>query len=282
MSADYNGYKEAGGSCLLVIVLTFVVGVGIMLSQGKLTLSFIILMAIYGGLGIPFVVFMFRKYREEKNLHNFFRDKLKGVDYSFLSSVQTESRRSNDMYIFFDTETTGLPRDYDAPASDTRNWPRLVQLSWILEDATRTRISEGNYIIRPDGFTIPYDVTRIHGITQERAEREGIPLRTAIEKFMKDFNMATMAVGHNIDFDKKVVGAELIRLGMVDTMNSKKSYCTMLHGTDICKLPGPYGYKWPKLQELHRALFGCKFNDAHNSASDVAATEKCFWKMKKE
>ena len=32
-------------------------------------------------------------------------------------------------YLFFDTETTGLPRNYKAPSSDTRNWPRLVQLA---------------------------------------------------------------------------------------------------------------------------------------------------------
>ena len=182
--------------------------------------------------------------------------------------------------IFFDTETTGLPRNYRAPSNDTANWPRMVQLSWILEDETRERISERDVIIYPSGFTIPYEASRIHGITQGKATRDGIPLKQAIEMFMRDFGKADMMVGHNISFDKKIVGAELIRLGMRDIMDTKPSYCTMQHGTDICKLPGAYGYKWPTLQQLYCKLFGKEFDDAHNSASDIAATERCYWRLK--
>lgn len=192
------------------------------------------------------------------------------------SKPATDGKR---MYIFFDTETTGLPRNFNAPSSDTDNWPRLVQLSWILEDETRKKISEGDCIIYPSGFVIPSGVSRIHGITQERALHEGIPLKVAIDRFMNDFNKADIAVGHNISFDKKIVGAELIRLGMKDSMETKGSICTMQEGADICKIAGVRGYKWPKLQELHKKLFGYEFEDVHNSASDIAATEKCFWKM---
>ena len=98
---------------------------------------------------------------------------------------------------------------------------------------------------------------------------------------MVDFNAAKAIVGHNIAFDKKIIGAELIRLGQKDIMDSKESICTMEASTDYCKIPGSYGYKWPKLQELHKKLFGCEFEDAHNSMSDVAATLKCFKEMKK-
>lgn len=58
------------------------------------------------------------------------------------------------MYIIFDTETTGLPRDYNAPMSDVDNWPRLVQIAWQLHDAKGKLLSNHNYIIRPEGFTI--------------------------------------------------------------------------------------------------------------------------------
>ena len=192
-----------------------------------------------------------------------------------------KSEAKRKMYIFFDTETTGLPRDFNAPTFYSDNWPRLVQLSWILEDETRKKLSEGDVIIYPSDFVIPYEASRIHGITQDRAKREGIPLKLAIERFMKDFNKADMIVGHNISFDKKIVGAELIRLGMWDTMETNPSYCTMMHGMNICRLPGKYGgYKWPKLQELHRTLFGYDFQDAHNSASDIAATERCYWRLR--
>ena len=60
-------------------------------------------------------------------------------------------------YLFFDTETTGVPRNYKAPSSDTRNWPRLVQLAWILTEADGRRIHQSNLIVNPDGFVIPAD-----------------------------------------------------------------------------------------------------------------------------
>lgn len=188
---------------------------------------------------------------------------------------------SNGNYLFFDTEATGVPRNYKAPSSDTLNWPRLVQLAWILSDENGNTIHTGNLIVRPDGFTIPSDAARIHGITTQRALDEGVPLEEAITAFMDDFAMASSVVGHNIGFDQKIVGAELIRLGQKDVMCSKKSYCTMLSTVNFCRIPNCYGYKYPKLEELHRKLFGCAFDDAHNAMSDIEATAKCFWELRK-
>ncbi len=184
-------------------------------------------------------------------------------------------------YLFFDTETTGIPIDYNAPTSDSRNWPRLVQLSWMTTDEDCNVLSQNDFIIYPDGFTIPSDASKLHGITTAIAKKKGKPLKEVMDKFMEDFKVAKAIVGHNITFDKKIVGAELIRLGQKDNMNSKESICTMEASTDFCKIPGYYGYKWPKLQELHKKLFGHEFEDAHNSMSDVKATLKCFKEMKK-
>ena len=55
-----------------------------------------------------------------------------------------------------------------------------------------------------------------------------------------------------------------------------------MHGTtDFCKISGPYGYKWPKLSELHYKLFKKGFDEAHNAAVDINATAKCFWELKR-
>jgi DNA polymerase III epsilon subunit-like protein len=184
-------------------------------------------------------------------------------------------------YLFFDTETTGVPRNYKAPSSDTRNWPRLVQLAWILADEEGNRIHEGNLIVKPEGFVIPTDATKIHGITTQKALAEGILLKDAISMFKADLDLANFVVGHNVDFDKKIVGAEMVRLGMSDELGRKKSYCTMLSTTNFCKIPGPYGYKYPKLQELYKKLFGKEFDNAHDAMSDIEATEQCFWELRK-
>ena len=198
----------------------------------------------------------------------------------FLKSAEIKTI-SSYYYIFIDTETTGVPIDYNAPASNTRNWPRLVQLGWIVTDEEGNVLSQGNEIVKPEGFVIPADAAQVHGITTEKAQRDGKPLREVIEAFLKDARQTKCFVGHNISFDQKVVGAELYRLGIPDTISTAKSRCTMQEGKDFCKIPGSYGYKWPKLQELYRKLFGCDFEDAHDAMADITATKKCFFEILK-
>lgn len=91
------------------------------------------------------------------------------------------------MYLFFDTETTGLPKNWKAPVSDLNNWPRLIQLAFILYDSNENKISEGNFIIKPDGFTIPTEATKIHGISTEQAIQQGQPIKPVLEFYKPTF-----------------------------------------------------------------------------------------------
>ncbi|MBR3480843.1 MAG: hypothetical protein IKH32_09190 [Prevotella sp.] len=68
---------------------------------------------------------------------------------------------------------------------------------------------------------------------------------------------------------------------MRDEVGKKRGICTMQSSTDFCRIRGYYGYKFPKLQELYWKLFGEDFDDAHNAMSDIEATERCFWELKK-
>ena len=185
------------------------------------------------------------------------------------------------MYLFFDTETTGLPRNWKAPVTDLKNWPRLVQLAFLFYDSDGNRISGGDFIIKPEGFTIPYDVSKIHGITTERASREGHSLLYVLETFDNLISQATYLVAHNMAFDEKIVGAEFLRNGMQNSISVKRKICTMEKSTNFCAISGPYGYKWPKLSELHYKLFRSGFEEAHNASVDINATAKCFWELKR-
>lgn len=185
------------------------------------------------------------------------------------------------MYLFFDTETTGLPRNWKSPVSDLNNWPRLVQLAYLFYDNNGNRISGGDHIIKPEGFTIPADASNIHGITQERAIREGKPLLTVLQSFQSLINQADYLVAHNMSFDEKIVGAEFLRNRMQDSIAMKKKICTMQSSTNFCAIDGPYGYKWPKLSELHYKLFRTGFEEAHNASVDINATAKCYWELKR-
>jgi len=183
------------------------------------------------------------------------------------------------MYIIFDTETTGLPGNYNAPVTDLDNWPRLVQLAWQLHDAKGGLLSHQNHIVRPEGFTIPYNAEKIHGISTKRAEQEGKALSDVLLLFTKDMERSTFLVGHNVEFDIKVTGAEFLRKGVETDFLKRKTLDTKDLSTDFCAIPGGKGgkFKWPSLTELHKKLFGADFDAAHDAAYDVHATAKCFF-----
>lgn len=185
------------------------------------------------------------------------------------------------MYLFFDTETTGLPKHWKAPVTDLNNWPRLVQLAYLMYDEDGNNISGGDYIIKPEGFTIPLEASKIHGISTERANQEGRVLKPVLQDFQTLIEQSEYLVAHNMSFDEKIIGAEFLRNGMEDGVGIKKKICTMQMSTDFCALQGPYGYKWPKLPELYFKLFQTDFKEAHNAAIDIKVTAKCFWELKR-
>lgn len=185
------------------------------------------------------------------------------------------------MYLFFDTETTGIPRNYKAPASDHRNWPRLVQIAWLLVDKEANEVASAEYIVKPDGFTIPQDAARIHGITTEMAAQNGLDLKVILAEVTPNINKASALVAHNIQFDEKILGAEFLRVGSANIVELKQRKCTMQGATNYCRLPGPYGYKWPTLQELHMKLFNESFEGAHRALVDVRACARCYFELKR-
>lgn len=201
-------------------------------------------------------------------------------------------------YLFFDTETTGLPKNYKAHYSDVHNWPRVVQLAWMLTDGSGIMLAESCDIIRPDGYQIPPGM--IHGISQAQAEGEGIKALLAFEKFANANFASTRGefishlaerptlVAHNIGFDLPIVSAELMRLdadALAKSLNRiSKRQCTQAIGTNYCKLPNKHGYggyKWPRLSELHQILFNEGFDGAHDAMNDVKATARCFFELKR-
>jgi len=185
------------------------------------------------------------------------------------------------MYLFFDTETTGRPRQYRAPVTDLDNWPRLVQLAWVLTDAEGTELEAEEHIIRPDGFDIPDDAARVHGISTIRARAEGVEIGGVLLAFTAAIDRADTLVAHNMSFDEPVMGAEFLRAGLGNPVPIRPRVCTMEGSTEFCRLPGRYGYKWPTLDELHRTLFETPVDGAHQALVDVRACVRCFFELKR-
>lgn len=188
------------------------------------------------------------------------------------------------MYLIFDTETTGLPANYNAPVSDTNNWPRCIQIAWQLHDALGNLVEHQDFLVRPDGFNIPYDAERIHGISTELASEQGIDIREALEKFNIALSKAKFVVGQNIGFDVNIMCSEFYRMGIESPMAQMPVLDTCTEVTaNLLKIPGGRGgrFKLPTLTELHSYLFGVPFAEAHNATADVEATTRCFLQLVK-
>ena len=186
------------------------------------------------------------------------------------------------MHLIFDTETTGLPRDFKAPITDTSNWPRVVQIAWQLHDEMGNLMDQRDFLIRPDGFNIPYDAEKIHGISTELASLYGDSLSDVLTIFQSVLAKAQFVVGQNLNFDLNVLGCEFIRLGMDSPLTKYPVLDTCTEKTaEMCKLTGGKSgrYKLPTLTELHGHLFGSPFNEAHNATADVEATTRCFLEL---
>ncbi|WP_271784967.1 DNA polymerase III subunit alpha [Aquimarina algiphila] len=186
------------------------------------------------------------------------------------------------MYLVFDTETTGLPKRWDAPISDTDNWPRCIQIAWQLHDAMGNCIEHQDYLVKPDGFNIPYDAEKIHGISTELAKQDGITLEEVLEKFNIALSKTKFVVGQNVGFDVNIMGAEFYRLGVENDLQNLPVLDTCTETTaSLCQIPGGRGgkFKLPTLTELHQHLFGVAFGEAHNATADVEATTRCFLEL---
>jgi len=185
------------------------------------------------------------------------------------------------MYLIFDTETTGLPQNWKAPLTDFHNWPRCVQLAWQVHDVEGKLVEVKNYIIKPEGYDIPFNAEKIHGISTERATKQGMPLAEVLAEFVKDVEKSKFVIGHNVSFDNNIIGCELLRKKMPNLLADFPAIDTKDDATEYCAIPGGRGgqFKWPKLTELHIKLFGEAFGEAHNASADVEATARCFLEL---
>ena len=186
------------------------------------------------------------------------------------------------MYLIFDTETTGLPKKWNAPITDSDNWPRCVQLAWQLHDSKGALISDHSYLIKPENFNIPFESEQIHGISTELANKIGVDLEEVLNKFISDLSKAGFIIGHNVKFDLNIIGAELFRINSDVDLLEKDILDTCTEMTaNVCKLPGGRGgkFKFPTLIELYSFLFDESFSEAHNASADVEATARAFFEL---
>ncbi|WP_456420531.1 DNA polymerase III subunit alpha [Lutibacter sp.] len=186
------------------------------------------------------------------------------------------------MFLIFDTETTGLPKKWNAPITDTDNWPRCVQIAWQLHDLYGKLIEQQDFLIIPEDYNIPYDAEQIHGISTQLAQEKGEDLEKVLYFFNKALSKSKFVVGQNVKFDLNIMGCEFHRKGISTNLNQMPVLDTCTEKTaSLCQIQGGrYGkFKLPTLTELHQHLFNTPFSEAHNATADVEATTRCFFEL---
>jgi DNA polymerase III epsilon subunit-like protein len=217
--------------------------------------------------------------------------------YIYLSNHKRNNPQG--LYLFIDTETTGLPKrllsngetgDVFEEEKNLLLYPRLVRLSYIIYDNSGIEILKNDFIIKPDHFLIPTAASDIHGITTAIANEKGQPVKSVLRHFRQVYDYTRFIVGHNIYFDTKVIAAEFLRNDIQDTFTGRSKLDTMGLSVDYCAMKGHLNYdypdypsyKYPTLSELHQKLFNNSFEGAHSSAIDVSIVAKCFWELKRK
>lgn len=192
--------------------------------------------------------------------------------------------------LFIDTETTGLPLNDNLPYTDLKNWPYLVQVALIIEDDNYGILAKRNIILKPDGYTIPESATKIHGISNERAVKNGEDRDKVISFLDLALYKSDIIIGHNVSFDLNVIKSEIIRIkGIENALFEKKKHIvidTMKMSRNICKTPNLSFHtrlnKYPKLDELYYKLFNKHFNNQHDAMADVQAAYDCYYELKRK
>ena len=176
------------------------------------------------------------------------------------------------MQLVFDTETSGFKTNH------------IIQLAYALIDDLGNVLNKVNTSFKlPEGVKIEEGAFKCHGIKDEDLKDCEPIEKSGLALFIKNCNDAKRVIGHNVSFDIRMIKNEYNRhkskMPYLDLVKlEKKSFCTMKSTTQYCRISKATqaGYKWPKLQELHKKLFGNNFEDAHDALADVMATHRCF------
>jgi hypothetical protein len=125
-------------------------------------------------------------------------------------------RKTMRKLLIVDTETRGLPLDYNASFQDVGNWPRIIELAWELCWENGETIRKRNDLVKPEGWRIPEKQFFLdkgcteevaiekskfwteHGFSQAESEAKGIPMPELLTELALAMNEADVLICHNL------------------------------------------------------------------------------------
>lgn len=181
-------------------------------------------------------------------------------------------------YLVIDTETSSLPKNWDAPYSEEKNWPHVLQIAWLVFDEDGKFVKQENYFLKPGNFKITKASTKVHKITTAFLTENGTERLEVFEKLNHDVNIfKPLIIAHFIELDFKMVGAELYRLALPNPITQQSLFCTLKASAKYVKNPS---FKFLKLNVFYKTLFKKRPENLHNALVDAALTAEIFFHLK--
>lgn len=183
-----------------------------------------------------------------------------------------------DYLLFIDTETSGIPQRWKRPYSDKKNWPNVIQVAWIVYDASGTEIKRTSKYIYEDDIDITSTSYQVHGITRTFLKQHGDKRKVVLRKLAHDIQKYNpLIIGHFVELDVQVLSADYYRANLPNPFIGHSFFCTMLDSEKYAANPS---INYLRLPQLHEYLFDKLLTEIHEAEQDASATAKCFFELR--
>jgi DNA polymerase-3 subunit epsilon len=180
-------------------------------------------------------------------------------------------------YLFIDTETTGLPQKWDLPVTATSNWPAAVQVAWIIYDLAGHEVKRASHYISNNDVKIAASASKIHGLQADFLSLHGKDRKRVFQALADDLRFYNpIVIGHFMELDQKVLGADFHRLGKENVLEAYPLFCTMIATRHLVRNPNK---NFLRLGDLYELLFHKQPPPQHNAVNDAEATAACFFAL---
>ena len=185
-----------------------------------------------------------------------------------------------DYLLFVDTETSGIPRDWNKPYASRSNWPHIAQLAWVVCTPDGQEVKMENHYIQPNDYDMDPAARSVHGLTLEFLREKGESRHAVMQQLHQDLlRYKPLVVAHFMQLDFHMVGVGFHRAGLTNPMLGLPTFCTM-RATGPLLRHSTQGFL--RLGELYQRLFHEPLENAHDALVDARAAARCYFEMRRQ
>lgn len=182
--------------------------------------------------------------------------------------------------LFVDTETSGIPQDWNQPYSVEGNWPYILQVAWIIYTHDGKEVKTENHYLRPDNYAITPESGSVHGLTMQFLRDNGQDRRDIMQRLQTDLQeYEPLVVAHFMQLDFHMMGVGFHRSGLTNPLPGLPTFCTMLFTERLLR---PAGERYLRLADLYQRLFHESLHRQHDALVDAYATARCFFRLREQ